>query len=193
MKLLPNEPQLAGALAEADFDNDMVDLATGVWILGSAISDSAVMEAASRFSLSDTAVYIMRNLLTGPRASGAPALLVLGTNEGRYEQHLINTLGPIELWAFSTSAEDVALRRRLYTRLGASQARQILAASFPGGSARSEIKRRVDMYADLNDTKKAMGSYVIEEIAEEMVEKYTRYSMSVMNQEEKESLDPDDR
>jgi intracellular multiplication protein IcmB len=176
-----------------DFDNDMVDLATGVWILGSAISDSAVMEAASRFSLSDTAVYIMRNLLTGPRASGAPALLVLGTNEGRYEQHLINTLGPIELWAFSTSAEDVALRRRLYTRLGANQARQILAASFPAGSARSEIKRRVDMYADQNDTKKAMASYVTEEIAEEMVEKFTRYSMSSMTTVQEDNLDTDDR
>lgn len=163
-----------------DFDNDMVDLATGVWILGSAISDSAVMEAKSRFSLSETAVYIMRNLLTGPRSSGAPALLVLGTNEGRYEQHLINTLGPIELWAFSTSAEDVALRRRLYTRLGASAARQVLAASFPGGSARQEIKRRVDMYADQGDTKKAMASFVTDEIAEEMVEKYTVFTMRDM-------------
>ena len=135
----------------------------------------------------------MRNLLTGPRSSGAPALLVLGTNEGRYEQHLINTLGPIELWAFSTSAEDVALRRRLYTRLGASQARQILAASFPGGSARNEIKRRVDMYADQGDTKKAMSSHVTEEIAEELVEKYTRYSMSSMNAAVPDGLDPDDR
>jgi intracellular multiplication protein IcmB len=169
-----------------DFDNDMVDLATGVWILGSAISDSAVQEAQSRFSLSETAVWIMRNRLTGPRASGAPALLVLGTNEGRYEQHLINTLGPIELWAFSTSAEDVALRRRLYTRLGASQGRQVLAANFPGGSARDEIRRRVDMYADQGQAKKAMASVVIDEIAEELVKLYTEIAMSKMfgNQED---------
>lgn len=166
-----------------DFDDDMVDLATGVWILGAAISDSAVQDARYRFSLSDTAVYVMRNLLTGPRASGAPALLVLGTNEGRYEQFLINTLGPIELWAFSTSAEDVALRRRLYTRLGARSGRQILAASFPGGSARSEIKRRVDTYADQGETKKAMSAYVIEELAEELVEKFTKYSIGhIFNQ-----------
>jgi intracellular multiplication protein IcmB len=163
-----------------DFDNDMVDLATGVWILGSAISDSAVQEAQARFSLSDTAVWIMRNRLTGPRSSGAPALLVLGTNEGRYEQHLINTLGPIELWAFSTSAEDVALRRRLYTRLGASRARQVLAANFPGGSARDEIKRRVDAYADSGDAKKALASVVIEEITEELVKLYTELSMGHM-------------
>lgn len=163
-----------------DFDNDMVDLATGVWILGSAISDSAVQEAQNRFSLSETAVWIMRNRLTGPRASGAPALLVLGTNEGRYEQHLINTLGPIELWAFSTSAEDVALRRRLYTRLGAAQARQVLAANFPGGSARDEIRRRVDMYADQGNAKKALASVVIEEIADELVKLYTEMSMHKM-------------
>ena len=163
-----------------DFDNDMVDLATGVWILGSAISDSAVQEAQARFSLSETAVWIMRNRLTGPRASGAPALLVLGTNEGRYEQHLINTLGPIELWAFSTSAEDVALRRRLYTRLGANQARQVLAGTFPGGSARDEIRRRVDQYADQGNTKKAMASVVIEEIADELVKVYTEIAMGKM-------------
>jgi intracellular multiplication protein IcmB len=169
-----------------DFDNDMVDLATGVWILGSAISDSAVQEAQNRFSLSETAVWIMRNRLTGPRSSGAPALLVLGTNEGRYEQHLINTLGPIELWAFSTSAEDVALRRRLYTRLGASPARQVLAANFPGGSARDEIRRRVDMYADQNNAGKAMASAVIEEIADELVKVYTEVSMSKMFQKNEE-------
>ena len=45
--------------------------------------------------------------------------MLLSTNEGRYEQHLINTLGPIELWALSTSAEDVTLRTRLYEKVGA--------------------------------------------------------------------------
>jgi intracellular multiplication protein IcmB len=78
-----------------DFTNDMVDLATGVWILGSALSDRAVNFSVERFGLSDTARWIMRNRLTGPRAGGAPALFILGTNEGRFEQFLINTLGPI--------------------------------------------------------------------------------------------------
>jgi intracellular multiplication protein IcmB len=163
-----------------DFDNDMVDLATGVWILGSAISDSAVQDARDRFSLSDTAVWIMRNRLTGPRAGGAPALLVLGTNEGRYEQHLINTLGPIELWALSTSAEDVMLRKRLYTRLGAGRARQALAANFPGGSARSEIKRRIDTYTDQGDNQRATTRAVVEEIAEELVHMMTQMAFARM-------------
>ncbi len=152
-----------------DFDDDMVDLATGVWILGTAISDRAVDNAQTRFGLSNTARHVIRHRLTGPRAGGAPALLVLGTNEGRYEQHLINTLGPIELWALSTSSEDVAIRNRLYIRLGAKRARQMLAANFPGGSARSEIKRRVFARAESGETQTAATSAVVEEIVEELV------------------------
>ena len=153
-----------------DFSDDMVDLATGVWILGTAVSDRAVDAAQQRFGLTETARWIIRNRLTGPRAGGAPCLLVLGTTDGRYEQHLINTLGPIELWAFSTSAEDVAMRNRLYSRLGAAQARRLLAANFPGGSARSEIRRRVADLADKGDVEKASVSAVINEMVTDMID-----------------------
>ena len=155
-----------------DFDDDMVDLATGVWVLGAAVSDAAVDNIQQRFGLSQTARNVIRFNLTGPKSSGAPALLVLGTKQGRYEQHLINTLGPIELWALSTTAEDVAVRTRLYSRMGASRARQVLAANFPGGSARSEIKRRVIALSEGSEEggKAAAVSAVIEKIVEELVE-----------------------
>lgn len=151
-----------------DFDNDMVDLATGVWILGAAVSDRVVSVATERFGLSDTARWVMRHRLTGPRRSGAPALLVLGTNEGRYEQFLMNTMGPIELWAYSTSAEDVALRRRLYEQLGAQRGRQVLAASFPTGSARQEIQRRVALRTESGEVGSSATSAVIDEIASDL-------------------------
>lgn len=153
-----------------DFDEDMVDLATGVWILGTAVSDKAITKTQERFALSNAAKNIMRYRLTGPKAGGAPVVLVLGTTEGRYEQHLINTLGPIELWALSTSVEDVAIRSKLYERLGAARARQILAANFPGGSARPEIKRRILMKAEGKEARSAMTSAVIKEIVEELYE-----------------------
>ncbi|MGB4057390.1 MAG: type IV secretion protein IcmB [Alphaproteobacteria bacterium] len=152
-----------------DFSKDMVDLATGVWILGTAISDKAVDDVQQRFGLSATARYIIRNKLTGPKSIGAPALLVLGTTEGRYEQHLYNTLGPIELWALSTSMEDVAIRNRLYVKLGAGRARQMLASAFPGGSARGEIRRRVLAKGEIGDTRSALISAVIDEIIEELI------------------------
>lgn len=153
-----------------DFDSDMVDLATGVWVLGTAISDRAVDATQERFGLSNTARNVIRYRLTGPRSSGAPALFLLGSKEGRYEQFLINTLGPIELWALSTSSEDVAIRSRLYSKLGAKQSRHLLARAFPAGSARSEIKRRINMRAEKGESDTAMTSYIIEEIVEELLQ-----------------------
>ncbi len=152
-----------------DFTNEMVDLATGVWILGSALSERAVNFAVERFGLSDTARWIMRNRLTGPRAGGAPALFILGTNEGRYEQFLINTLGPIELWALSTSAEDVAIRTRLYQRIGGVRARRVLARAYPRGSARQELRRRITLRTESGEIENAALSVVIEEMVEEMI------------------------
>ena len=152
-----------------DFDDDMIDLATGVWILGTAISDQAVDGICERFGLTETARNVIRYKLTGPKAIGAPVLFVLGTTDGRYEQHLYNTLGPIELWALSTSSEDVAIRTRLYDKLGAHRARQMLAANFSGGSARGEIKRRIVSLAEKGETKSAALAEVIEQIVAELV------------------------
>ncbi|MFA5041366.1 MAG: type IV secretion protein IcmB, partial [Bdellovibrionales bacterium] len=152
-----------------DFTKDMVDLATGVWICGTAVSDRAISDTAQRFGLSDTARWVMRYRLTGPRPSGAPVLLLLSTNEGRYEQHLINTLGPIELWALSTSVEDVMLRSQLYMALGASVARQVLAKFFPGGSARQEVRRRVIAHTEKGEIEASATSIVVEEMAKEMI------------------------
>ncbi len=153
-----------------DFSDDMVDLATGVWILGTAISDKAVDDVQNRFGLSQTARDVIRHKLTGPKAIGAPCLLVLGTTDGRYEQHIYNTLGPIELWALSTSSEDVNIRTRMYQLLGAGRARQMLSSRFPGGSARDEIRRRVLAKSEDGEARGAMISSIIEELVQEMVE-----------------------
>jgi intracellular multiplication protein IcmB len=152
-----------------DFTNDMVDLATGVWILGSALSDRAVNLSVERFGLSETARWVMRNRLTGPRANGAPALFILGTNEGRYEQFLMNTLGPIELWALSTSSEDVAIRSRLYQRIGGVKARRVLGRAYPRGSARAELRRRITLRTEAGEVENAALSVVIEEMVDEMI------------------------
>ena len=152
-----------------DFTKDMVDLATGVWICGTAVSDSAISATADRFGLSDTAKWVMRYRLTGPRPSGAPVLLLLSTNEGRYEQHLVNTLGPIELWALSTSVEDVMLRNLLYTSLGAPAARQVLSKFFPGGTAKQEVRRRVVLLTEKGEVEAGATAMVIQEIAKELL------------------------
>ncbi len=62
--------------------------------------------------------------------------------DGTHEHLLLNTLGPVELWAFTTKPDDANLRNRLYDSLGPVEARRRLAARFPSGSAESEIKER---------------------------------------------------
>jgi len=154
-----------------DFSKDMVDLATGVWVLGTAVSDRAVDDVVERFGLSDTARGVIRNHLSGPTKRGGPCLLVLGTTEGRYEQYLLNTLGPVELWALSTSVEDVAVRGRLYVRIGAARARQVLARAYPGGSARDDIRRRVLARSEEKGARHALIGEAIAEIVEELAAK----------------------
>jgi intracellular multiplication protein IcmB len=63
----------------------------------------------------------------------------------------------------------VAIRNRLYTRLGAAQARRLLGANFPGGSARNELKRRVAELSDRGKAEEANVGAVIEKICEEMI------------------------
>ncbi|MCL2468612.1 MAG: type IV secretion protein IcmB [Alphaproteobacteria bacterium] len=159
---------LASQLLE-DFSNDMIDLATGIWICGSAASDRAITTTAELFSLSEKAQWAMRYQLMGPRSYGAPFLLVFNTTEGRYEQWLVNTLGPVELWALSTSGEDVALRSRLYEALGAPMARRILAQFYPTGSVRNEIKSRISDRTAKGEIETASTSFIIKELAQELV------------------------
>ena len=84
----------------------------------------------ARFGLSEASAYVVRNRLKGPYAdgSGAPFLAVISADNVRYEHMLVNSLGPVEMWAFSTTPVDVALRKRLYARVGPGEARRRLAA-----------------------------------------------------------------
>jgi len=67
---------------------------------------------------------------------------VLSAGGAKYEQMLINSLGPIELWALSTTPGDTGVRNRLYDRVGFSEGLRRLAKVFPAGSALTEIERR---------------------------------------------------
>lgn len=150
-----------------DFDQAMIDVATGVWIMG--VSPSAAENAARIFNLSPTSKRILMNNLGSPGKQGAPMLAVLTLKGERHEHWLYNTLGGVELWAFSTTAEDVAVRNRLYEIIGPKEARLELARRFPGGSAKEEIDRRKRIALDRglfkDDAKAEKG--VIEQMVKE--------------------------
>ena len=151
-----------------DFDKDMASMASGIWIMGVG-NERDVKETTEMFGLSATAENIVRLDLTGPGRGGAPFLAVLNLKEGRHEHLLYNTLGPTEIWSFSTTAEDQALRNRLYELLGAVRARQVLAKRFPGGTAKPEIEARANKAENRHSRSDAdVQQGIIEQLVKEL-------------------------
>ena len=82
---------------------------------------------------------------------------------------MINTLGPIELWALSTSMEDVSIRSRLYQRIGGVRARRVLARAYPRGSARAELRRRITLRTEAGEVENAALGVVVDEMVDELI------------------------
>lgn len=125
-----------------DFDPVMIDFATAIYIMDAGPSQ-AIEKTTSIFGLSETAKVALRNRVHGPRQGGATFLAQFATKTGVNVQLLTLTLGPVELWAFSTTAEDATVRNHLYRHLGPSEARRLLAALFPNGSIAKELESRL--------------------------------------------------
>ena len=125
-----------------DFDPIMIDFATSIFIMDAGPSQ-AVEKTTSIFGLSETAKTALSTRVHGPRQGGATFLAQFATKAGINVQLLTLTLGPIELWAFSTTAEDATVRNHLYRQLGPSEARRLLATLFPNGSIAKELEARL--------------------------------------------------
>ena len=83
---------------------------------------------------------------------------------------VVNSLGPVELWGLSTTPPDVALRTRLYERLGPVEARRRLARVFSTGSAEKEITRRKAERMRRGDEEARAERGVIDEMAAELID-----------------------
>lgn len=125
-----------------DFDQVMIEFATSVFIMDAG-PEQAIKKTTEVFGLSGTAQHALRTRVHGPREGGATFLAQFATKHGMNTQLLTLTLGPIELWAFSTTSEDVILRNKLYRKINPIEARRILATLFPSGSAAKAIEERL--------------------------------------------------
>ena len=130
-----------------DFDEVMVEFATSIFIM-EAGPEQAVQKTAKTFGLTNTARQALKTRVHGPNESGATFLAQFSTKNGINTQLLTSTLGPIELWALNTSAEDVNIRNTLYQKIGPRAARKLLAQQFPSGTATKTLE---DMYADFKE------------------------------------------
>jgi len=123
-----------------DFDEDMIDIADGVFILSGGDNVDAI---SKKFKLNKTMEKILKTKVTGPSSKGAPLIYKFKTKTGNYSHFLYLSLSPIELWAFNTTAEDVVLREKISKKVGPKKARIILAKTLPNGSAKEYMEEMV--------------------------------------------------
>jgi len=150
----------------ADYPEELLSAATCVYVMrGGNVSDEQVLR--SSFMVSEEAIRRLQREAVGPNPEeGGNFLALFKTKNGLVVQMLSNTVGAIEAWAFSSTLEDVSLRKRLYTALGTYTARKLLAKRFPLGTALPVIEHR-----KTNAPPGTEGS-VIEQLANELIGDY---------------------
>jgi intracellular multiplication protein IcmB len=156
-----------------DFDSIMIDFATAIYIMDAGPSQT-IDKTCKIFGLSETAKLALKNRVHGPREGGATFLAQFATKKGVSIQLLTLTLGPIELWAFSTTVEDAAVRNRLYRHLGPAEARRFLATLFPNGSVAKEVEKRLNILKEEAGLIKAEAeTSVIDQLVAEILQTYS--------------------
>ncbi|MDR3441625.1 MAG: type IV secretion protein IcmB [Legionella sp.] len=157
-----------------DFDPIMIDFATSIYIMDAGPSQ-AIDKTTAIFGLSETAKAALRNRVHGPRLGGATFLAQFATKTGVNVQLLTLTLGPVELWAFSTTAEDAAVRNHLYRHLGPSEARRLLATLFPNGSVAKELEARLaGMKEKVGLIEEELKESVVEQLINDILNAYSK-------------------
>ncbi len=157
-----------------DFDKVMVEFGTSIFIMDAG-PEQAINKTAKVFGLEATAKAALRSHVRGPRSGGATFLALFATKESMNTQLLTLTLGPIELWAFSTTAADVMIRNQLYLKLGPVEARRVLARLFPSGSASKLVSKLLEKEQEssglIEEEKKAS---ILASIVENILSEYRK-------------------
>lgn len=136
-----------------DFDDTMKSFATCIFIMDGG-NEKDIKELIDTFGMEDPAeqFYLKKGRVHGPRGGKAGVFMAkFITNTGKYTQLLSAHIGATEMWALSTTAEDAAIRSRMYNLIGPSEARKILAKYYPYG-----VKRVVE---NRKDSMRNTGSY----------------------------------
>lgn len=119
-----------------DFPKELVNNSYNFFILGTG-TGTAARAIQSHFDLTDSELDALVRECTGPGRLFA----MFKTSKGLLSQILYSRVGAVEMWAYSTSANDTAIRDALYDRVGTRRALAFLAKEFPGGSARPMIEQ----------------------------------------------------
>lgn len=149
-----------------DYPDAIRRSANSVYMVAVDPDDEVALQ--ERFHVPAVTLRRFSRMGSGPSAdgSGVPFLGIFKIKGGSTLAHIMkNTVGPQELWALSTTPEDMALRRTLEKDVGDDTARRILGSHFPGGSAAKMIEHRRRTADDIS------SDNVIRMLANELIEK----------------------
>jgi intracellular multiplication protein IcmB len=117
--------------APEDFPAIFQELATSVFVLGVG-TEAGLATLAKTYGFNESVTLGLARLAPpGPKGSSMAALFK--TQFGRTQDLLTLALSPELRWAFSTTAEDAAIRDALYGLFGIDRALDYLARRWPGG------------------------------------------------------------
>lgn len=137
-----------------DFDDAMINAVNNIVILSPGLSDEEAKNIRSRFGLQPDTYRYMKRYVNGPSPEGS-SMIYLGTikgvKSGRTEQCLRLTVGPREMWAYSTTHQDVYIRKYMAEQHGLDVALSVLATEFPGGTAVPFLGNYTDRELDTDD------------------------------------------
>lgn len=149
-----------------DFPDAIRRSANSVYMVAVDPDDEVALQ--ERFHVPSVTLRRFARMGSGPAAdgSGVPFLGIFKIKGGSTLAHIMkNTVGPQELWALSTTTEDMALRRTLEKNVGEETMRRILGHHFPGGSAAKVIEYRRRTADEIS------SDNVIRMLANELIEK----------------------
>ena len=146
-----------------DFPEQIVSLSTSIYALGAGNAQEA-RDIAHRFGYNNAALYALRHI-TRPTAAGANFIAMFRTADGESILYLTNSAGGYARWAFSTTAEDMRLRNRLFESIGSRRTIEVLHRMFPEGSVKPEIERRkLQMEFRDGEASEDLGDAIYEEV-----------------------------
>lgn len=160
-----------------DFDKNMVDAVNNIIILSSGVSEEEAHNIRKRFGIQKDTYRYMKRYVNGPTKEGSCMIYIgtlKGSNNGKLEQCLRLTVGPREMWAYSTTHEDVHIRRYMAELLGLDTSLTVLAAEFPGGSAKPFLGNYSDKELDTDDPDENEFKMISRKIYEDYNRKHAR-------------------
>lgn len=160
---------LASQLSNA-FPEEIKELATSIVILGAG-SKKNVDSIVKEFGLSDGMAYLLANSIRKPSKRGSTMIGLFDTKDGRLEQLLMSTKGPIFLWTINSTRTDTYIVSKIANEIGLWETRKLLVHRYPQGSFEEEIELRRKQ----TDNDSSGDEGILDAIAEDNVKYYNNY------------------